>query len=47
MGPHSYQNSGDWAWFGRLMIQQLIRGSTGVPYESIELLEEWSSEVTD
>lgn len=25
MGPYSYQNGGDWCWFGGRMIQQLIR----------------------
>lgn len=25
MGPYSYQNGGDWTWFGGRMIQQLIR----------------------
>ena len=25
MGPFSYQNGGDWTWFGGRMIQQLIR----------------------
>jgi arylsulfatase A-like enzyme len=25
MGPFSYQNGGDWCWFGGRMIQQLIR----------------------
>jgi hypothetical protein len=24
MGPFSYQNGGDWTWFGGRMIQQLI-----------------------
>ena len=24
MAPHSYQNGGDWTWFGGRMIQQLI-----------------------
>ena len=25
MGPYSYQNGGDWCWFGGRMIQQLVR----------------------
>ena len=25
MGPYSYQNGGDWCWFGGRMVQQLIR----------------------
>jgi hypothetical protein len=25
MGPYSYQNGGDWCWFGGRMIQALIR----------------------
>lgn len=25
MGPYSYQNGGDWCWFGGRMIQQIIR----------------------
>lgn len=25
MGPYSYQNGGDWCWFGARMIQQLVR----------------------
>lgn len=25
MGPYSYQNGGDWCWFGGRMIQRLIR----------------------
>ena len=25
MGPYSYQNGGDWSWFGGRMIRQLIR----------------------
>ena len=25
MGPYSYQNGGDWCWFGGRMIQQLLR----------------------
>lgn len=25
MGPYSYQNGGDWTWFGGRMVQQLIR----------------------
>jgi hypothetical protein len=24
MGPYSYQNGGDWSWFGGRMIQQLV-----------------------
>ncbi|MNI70624.1 hypothetical protein D3C73_1264480 [compost metagenome] len=25
MGPYSYQNGGDWTWFGGRMVTQLIR----------------------
>ncbi|WP_449437516.1 hypothetical protein [Pedobacter steynii] len=25
MGPYSYQNGGDWTWFGGRMVSQLIR----------------------
>src|SRR5207253_1844276 len=25
MGPYTYQNGGDWTWFGARMIQQLIK----------------------
>jgi hypothetical protein len=25
MGPYSYQNGGDWCWFGGRIVQQLIR----------------------
>ena len=25
MGPYSYQNGGDWCWFGGRMIQQFVR----------------------
>ena len=25
MGPYSYQNGGDWCWFGGRMIRQLVR----------------------
>ncbi len=84
--PYTYQNGGDWTWFGGRMIQQLVnygfvseayeqilpftdrvikndgfyewysienepkgsasyRGSAGVLYKSILLLESWASEI--
>lgn len=37
MGPYSYQNGGDWTWFGARMIQQLIRyGFAAEAYEQIQ-----------
>ena len=34
---YSYQNGGDWTWFGGRMIQQLIKyGFTGAAYEQIQ-----------
>ena len=83
MAPYSYQNGGDWTWFGARMIQQLVlhgfvgdayvniqpmtdrvvknngfyewytvdnkpkgsgtfRGSAGVLYKAIELLDDWA-----
>jgi hypothetical protein len=85
MGPYSYQNGGDWTWFGGRMIQQLVnygfvkeaydqlipmtdrvfenkgfyewytitnepkgsgtfRGSAGVLYKAIILLENWANQ---
>ncbi len=84
--PYTYQNGGDWTWFGGRMIQQLVnngfveeaydqilpmidrvikndgfyewysisneprgsasyRGSAGVLYKAIQLLEEWAYDV--
>ncbi|PUV25422.1 hypothetical protein DCO56_10515 [Sphingobacterium athyrii] len=37
MGPYSYQNGGDWTWFGGRMISQLIR--YGLIAEACEALE--------
>ncbi|OOG20292.1 hypothetical protein BWD42_02910 [Sphingobacterium sp. CZ-UAM] len=37
MGPYSYQNGGDWTWFGGRMISQLIR--FGLMDEAREALE--------
>jgi len=83
MAPYSYQNGGDWTWFGARMIQQLVkygfveeayvniqpmtdrvvknkgfyewytidnkpkgsgtfRGSAGVLYKAIELMDDWA-----
>ena len=37
MGPYSYQNGGDWTWFGARMIQQLIKnGFVPEAYEQIQ-----------
>ena len=37
MGPYSYQNGGDWTWFGARMIQQLIRnGLVAEAYEQMQ-----------
>jgi glycogen debranching enzyme len=37
MGPYSYQNGGDWTWFGARMIQQLIKyGFIAEAYEQIQ-----------
>ncbi len=36
MGPYSYQNGGDWCWFGGRLVQQLIRH--GYPKEAYEEL---------
>lgn len=37
MGPYSYQNGGDWCWFGGRMIQQLIRhGFVAEAYRELE-----------
>lgn len=37
MGPYSYQNGGDWTWFGGRMIQQLVRfGLYEEAYASLE-----------
>ncbi|MCB0601319.1 MAG: hypothetical protein KDC28_08830 [Saprospiraceae bacterium] len=37
MGPYSYQNGGDWTWFGGRMIQQLIRyDMVAEAYEQIQ-----------
>lgn len=37
MGPYSYQNGGDWTWFGGRMIQQLIRyGFVQEAYQQIQ-----------
>lgn len=37
MGPYSYQNGGDWTWFGARMIQQLIKyGFAEDAYEQIQ-----------
>ncbi len=37
MGPYSYQNGGDWCWFGGRMIQQLIRhGLVREAYEALK-----------
>lgn len=89
MNPeYSYQNGGDWTWFGARMIQQLVkhgfideayeqmlpmvkrvkdndgfyewysvhneprgsgtfRGSAGVLYKAIELMDEWAEEHSD
>ncbi|MCF7974953.1 MAG: hypothetical protein K9N55_14125 [Phycisphaerae bacterium] len=36
MGPYSYQNGGDWTWFGGRMIQQLtVNGYVKQAYEEI------------
>lgn len=35
--PYSYQNGGDWSWFGGRMIQQLVR--TGFPAEAYRNLQ--------
>lgn len=84
--PYTYQNGGDWTWFGGRMIQQLVnygfyreayeqvqpmleraiindgfyewytiknepkgsasyRGSAGVLYQALVLLEEWAAEI--
>ena len=41
MGPYSYQNGGDWTWFGGRMIQQLIRyGFVREAYEQIQPMVE-------
>jgi len=37
MGPYSYQNGGDWTWFGGRMISQLIR--YGLISEACEAVE--------
>jgi hypothetical protein len=37
MGPYTYQNGGDWTWFGARMIQQLIKyGFVSEAYEQIQ-----------
>ena len=37
MGPYSYQNGGDWCWFGGRMIRQLIRyGLVDEAYRELE-----------
>ena len=37
MGPYSYQNGGDWTWFGARMIQQLVKyGFALEAYEQIQ-----------
>ncbi len=37
MGPYTYQNGGDWTWFGARMIQQLIKyGFISEAYEQIQ-----------
>lgn len=36
MGPYSYQNGGDWTWFGARMVLQLVRyGHYAEAYESL------------
>lgn len=41
MGPYSYQNGGDWTWFGGRMIQQLIRyGFVQEAYQQIQPMVE-------
>ena len=37
MGPYSYQNGGDWTWFGGRMIQQLAaHGMIREAYDQIQ-----------
>ncbi|MCC6143804.1 MAG: hypothetical protein IT368_08350 [Candidatus Hydrogenedentes bacterium] len=41
MGPYSYQNGGDWTWFGGRMIQQLVRyGLIEQAYRELEPMVE-------
>jgi hypothetical protein len=43
MGPYSYQNGGDWCWFGGRMIRQLLRN--GFPAEACRELKPMTSRV--
>lgn len=45
MFPYSYQNGGDWTWFGGRMIQQLIRN--GLVMEAYEQLQPMIKRVKD
>ncbi len=43
MGPYSYQNGGDWTWFGARMVTRLIRHNL-IP-EACEALQPMLSRV--
>lgn len=45
MSPYSYQNGGDWSWFGGRMIQQLVKN--GMVREAYEQLQPMVKRVKD
>jgi len=45
MGPYTYQNGGDWTWFGARMIQQLIK--YGLLTEAYEQIQPMTKRVKD